>query len=143
MRIDEIVLNALPAHKLQAEVPPALSIRFPKSRQSSTIWRCCHNLTFITMSKKYYCVYLAYSKYEILTDEECANPNVPEYPPEVGRLRIYDNASSQMNTYANTMCPASQVFEADSIEEVHQKEVELKANFVNEEWLEKNIHPFV
>lgn len=57
-----------------------------------------------------YGLYLAYSKWEVLPDEECANPTVPRYPASVARVRAYNNKRDQMEAYANTMCPASQTF---------------------------------
>lgn len=92
---------------------------------------------------KFYCVYMAYSKYEVLPDEECNNPDIPEYPPDVARVRVYDNQRDQMESYANTPCPASQVFEADSKEEIDQKVKEYKKNFQDEGWLKKNIYPYI
>lgn len=53
-----------------------------------------------------YGLYLAYSKWEVLPDEECADPTVPRYPASVARVRAYDNKRDQMEAYANTMCPA-------------------------------------
>ena len=40
---------------------------------------------------KIYGVYMAYTKYEVLPDEECNNPDIPKYPPEIARVRMYDN----------------------------------------------------
>ena len=96
------------------------------------------------MNKKKYCVYLAYNKREILTPEElAADPSIPNYPPDIARLRVYDNPSDQLNAYANTMCPASRMFTADNANEVIRKEAELKANYLDEAWLEQNIYPFI
>lgn len=36
-----------------------------------------------------YGVYLAYNKWDVLPDEECRNPDIPNYPPEIARVRIY------------------------------------------------------
>ncbi len=47
-----------------------------------------------------------------------------------------------MEVYANTMCPASQIFDCekenvnDVIEQLHKK-------FDDENWLEKNIYPYI
>lgn len=95
------------------------------------------------MSKKKYCVYFAYNKHEVLPPEIAADPNIPNYPPSIARLRIYDNPTAQLEAYANTMCPASRMFTADSPNEVNRKEAELKANYLDEAWLEKNIYPFI
>ena len=42
-----------------------------------------------------YGLYLAYSKWEVLPDEECANPTVPRYPASVARVRAYNNKRDQ------------------------------------------------
>lgn len=75
-----------------------------------------------------YGLYLAYSKWEVLPDEECADPTVPRYPASVARVRAYDNKRDQMEAYANTMCPASQTFEAETKEEFDAKVAEFKKN---------------
>ena len=93
--------------------------------------------------KKFYCVYLAYSKYDVLTDEECNDPNIPEYDPRIARVRVFNTPGEQLDCFANTACPASQVFEADCEAEVVEKTRKLKENFVNEEWLKTNIEPFI
>lgn len=93
--------------------------------------------------KKFYGVYLAYSKYEILSDEQCLDPNIPKYPPQLARIRIYDNLGDQLNAYGNTMCPASQLFEADTKEEIDEKIKNFEKNFQDEFWLQENIYPFV
>lgn len=81
-----------------------------------------------------YGLYLAYSKWEVLPDEECADPTVPRYPASVARVRAYDNKRDQMEAYANTMCPASQTFEAETKEEFDAKVAEFKKNFEDEAW---------
>lgn len=73
-----------------------------------------------------YGLYLAYSKWEVLPDEECADPTVPRYPASVARVRAYDNKRDQIEAYANTMCPASQTFEAETKEELTPKSQSLK-----------------
>lgn len=90
-----------------------------------------------------YGVYLAYSKWEVLPDEMCADPNVPRYPADIARTRAYDNKRDQMEAYANTMCPASQLFEAADMNEFNEKVAELKKNFQDEEWLKEHIDPYV
>lgn len=92
---------------------------------------------------KFYCVYLAYTKYEVMPDEECNNLDIPKYPAEIGRVRVYDNPSDQMDCYSNTMCPASQCFEADTKEEIEQKVKEYQKNFQDDAWLKENIEPYI
>ena len=69
--------------------------------------------------KKIYAVYFAYSKYEVLPEEEYDNN--PTYPSGIARIRRYKTAGEQLNAYANTCCAASQMFEADSEEEAREK----------------------
>ena len=88
---------------------------------------------------KYYGVYLAYSKYEVLPQEMCEDVNVPRFPPSIARTRIYDNKLDQLEAYANTMCSDSQTFEADTLDEANQKIKEFKKNFLDENWLKENI----
>lgn len=88
-----------------------------------------------------YGVYLAYSKWEVLPDEECNDPRVPNYPSNIARVRAYDNKFAQMEAYANTRCPASVIFEAVDKKEFDEKVAELQKNFLNEAWLEENVYP--
>lgn len=90
-----------------------------------------------------YGLYLAYNKWEIFPDAYCADPTVPRYPASIARVRAYDNKYDQTEAYANTMCPASQTFEAATKEEFDAKVAELKKNFEDEAWLAENIDPYV
>lgn len=92
---------------------------------------------------KIYGVYMAYAKYEVLPDEECNNPDVPKYPPEIARVRMYNNKRDQMEAYANTMCPASQCFEADTKKEADEIVNDFKKKFQDKDWLEENIEPYI
>ena len=84
---------------------------------------------------------MAYTKYEVLPDEECNNPDIPTYPPELARVRMYDNKQAQMDAYANTMCPASQCFEADTKAEANKIVEDYKKKFQDKAWIEENIEP--
>lgn len=90
-----------------------------------------------------YGVYLAYNKWDVLPDEECRNPDIPNYPPEIARVRIYRSKLEQMEAYANTHCSASQTIEATTEAEFNQKVEQMKKNFLNKEWLEENINPYI
>lgn len=92
---------------------------------------------------KIYGVYIAYSKYDVMPDSVCADDTVPNYPVEAGRVVLCETKLEQMEVYANTPCPALQVFEADSLEDAEKKVDELKANFLNNAWLEENIYRYV
>lgn len=92
---------------------------------------------------KFYCVYMAWPKEEVMDETMEGYDKLPEYPRECARVRVYDNQFAQMDAYANTPCPASQLFEADSKEEIEKKTKEFNDNFENEKWLEENIYPYI
>lgn len=91
---------------------------------------------------KIYGVYFAYSKYEVLPDEACSDPKIPRYPRSIARVCSYSNKLDQLNAYANTMCPASMTFEADSVKEFEDKVTEFKNNFEDEAWLAEHVDPY-
>ena len=93
------------------------------------------------MNETYYCVYLPYSKYEVLEPEQRTNFNIPTYPKNFGILRICDKPEGQYEIFNNTDCAAAQMFNATSLEEVNQKVIEYQNNFSNEEWVKQNIKP--
>lgn len=91
--------------------------------------------------KKYYGVYLAYSQYDVFGRREFNDK--PEYPRELARVRLYVTQQGQLDCYANTMCPASQTFEASSKEEVNKIVEDFKNKFEDQKWLEENIYPYI
>ena len=92
---------------------------------------------------KFYCVYMAYAKYEVMDSSVEGYDKLPTYPRNCARVRIYDNPGAQFDAYANTPCPASQLFEADSKEEIEKKTKEFNENFENKEWLKEHIYPYI
>lgn len=92
---------------------------------------------------KVFGVYFAYHKCEVLPDDVCNDPNVPRYPPSIARIGKYPSYSDALNAYSNTMCPASQIIEAVDDKEFEEKVKQMKANFLNEDWLKKNIDPYI
>ena len=87
-----------------------------------------------------YGVYLAYHASDVLGDWE---PGQKEYPRDIARVRICKDKQTQLDCYVNTMCPVSQLVEAETKEEFDKQIEELKNNFENEEWLKVNIHPYI
>lgn len=92
------------------------------------------------MNKKYFCVYLPYHKSDIVPSSDERFKNLPLFPRQFARVRVYTSKFEQLNCYANTPCSESLTFEANSKEEIEQKVEELKNNFENEDWLSKNIY---
>ena len=91
---------------------------------------------------KVYGVYFAYSKQEVLPEEEYDNYPT-NYPREVAKVHTYDDAGQQLNAYANTMCQASQLVTANSKKEFNEKIEQLKNNFEDPEWVSVHIDPYV
>lgn len=92
------------------------------------------------MNKKYFCVYLPYHKSDIVPSSDEEFKNLPSFPKQFARVRVYTSKIEQLDCYANTPCLESLTFEANSKEEIEQKVEELKNNFENEDWLRENIY---
>lgn len=89
---------------------------------------------------KLYCVYFPYTQQQATGHYDSSKPR---YAREYAKVRRYRTPREQLDAYANTMCPPSMTFEADSEEEFNRKVEELKDNFENEEWLKENVYPFI
>lgn len=87
---------------------------------------------------KFYAVAFFYSAQEIGIDAD-----VITEPFIYRNTAVFNNKTDQLNCYANTMCPASQLLEANTEKELKEKIRELRNNFRNNEWLEKNIYPYL
>ena len=91
---------------------------------------------------KVYGVYFAYLKQDFFP-KEVWNRFPTDYPRDIARVHMFANASQQLNAYANTMCPASQLVTADSEKEFNEKIEQLKNNFEDPEWIAVHIDPYV
>lgn len=87
---------------------------------------------------KFYAVAFFYSAQEIGIDTD-----VITEPFIYRNTAVFNNKTDQLNCYANTMCPASQLLEANTEKELKEKIRKLRDNFRNNEWLEKNIYPYL
>lgn len=87
---------------------------------------------------KFYAVAFFYSAQEIGIDAD-----VTTEPFIYRNTAVFNNKTDQLNCYANTMCPASQLLEANTEKELKEKIRKLRDNFRNNEWLEKNIYPYL
>ena len=90
-----------------------------------------------------YGLFLPYHKSEFYDSSESFYEQLPEYPREFRRYRTYKTKHEQLNAYANTICPASQLFECENKSEVGEKLSELHYKFDDINWLNKNIFPYV
>lgn len=86
--------------------------------------------------KKYYCLMLFRTEFEL---GKSLTPGV-----WVNTDNLYfDDGYEAIEAYANTRCPASQLIDAESKEELDRKVEEMKANYADREWLETNLYPFL
>lgn len=90
-----------------------------------------------------YAVYFAYAKWEIYDKDMAGYSEMPDYPKELARTRVYDNKADQINAYANTMCPASQLIEAATEGLIVVAIDAMAENFINDAWLDEHIRPFI
>ena len=54
----------------------------------------------------------------------------------------YGDGKEALNAYANTPCPASQLIQADTEEELLEKIADMRDNFEDKDWVDRNIYPF-
>lgn len=87
---------------------------------------------------KFYAVAFFYSAQEIGIDAD-----VITEPFIYRNTAVFNNKTDQLICYANTRCPASQLLEANTEKELKEKIRKLRNNFRNNEWLEKNIYPYL
>lgn len=86
--------------------------------------------------KKYYALMLFYSETDLdISDNPRKWVNVQN--------RYYVNGEEALNAYANTPCPASQLIDANSIEELVAKMNQMLVNFNDNDYLEKNLYPYL
>lgn len=57
--------------------------------------------------------------------------------------RYFTNGTEALDYYANTPCPASQIIDAKNTEELENKMDEMIENYQNNEWLEKELYPYL
>ena len=74
------------------------------------------------------------------TDENYAT--IPRYPKEFRRYGIYKTKGDALNAFANTMCPASQMFECKE-DELEHVLADFDAKFADPEWLKVHIDPYI
>lgn len=91
---------------------------------------------------KVFGVFMPYHKNEILDSYYKGYDKLPSYPREYRRVRVFTDKLIQMEVYANTMCPASQIFECEE-EDIDKAIEKLNNQFDDENWLEKNVYPFI
>lgn len=86
---------------------------------------------------KYFAVLLFYTAGEI------GNTELPPHVYMCTNIVKFDNGEKALNFYANTPCPASQLIDAESEEELNIKCKEMCFNMQDEDWLNKNLFPYL
>ena len=84
-------------------------------------------------------------KYAVMLFETEINLGVSVTPNKwVNYRNIYfDNGIEALDCYANTCCPASQLVDGADDYELQCKMGEMMLNYMDEEWLNKNLYPFM
>ena len=86
--------------------------------------------------KKVYAVMLFF------TEIELGISTVPNKWVNIKNVK-FDNGADAVNYYANTKCPASQLIDAESEEELIEKMNQMIKNFNNQEWLDNDLYPYL
>ena len=55
----------------------------------------------------------------------------------------YDKGIDALEAYANTRCPASQLVDATSDEELDKEIEQMRKNYQDENWLNENLYPYM
>lgn len=85
-------------------------------------------------SRKYYCVMLFFEESDITGNTR------REKEEWINTRNVYfRNGTMALEYYANTRCPASQLIDAENIEELVKKRNQMLLNFKDEKFL-KNLH---
>lgn len=74
------------------------------------------------------------------TEVELGYSHIPNKWVNVSN-QIYFNGFDALNAYANTRCPASQLVEGDTPEELADNMIQMVHNFNNETWLNTELYP--
>lgn len=84
--------------------------------------------------------------YAVLLFEKAGNLGEDEIPPHVylcTNKRYFNNGVDALSYYANTPCPASQLLDANTEEELNDKITEMIINYQDENWLNENLYPYM
>ena len=86
---------------------------------------------------KFFAVMLFYPGYEI-------GLPFPENNTWINtRTFKYTNYQEALNAYANIPCPASQLIEANTEEELQAQMEQMLRNYHDPKWLEENLYPYL
>lgn len=91
---------------------------------------------FLKDRKRHWALMLFY------TEMELGISNMPNKWVNVSN-RIYDRGIDALEAYSNTKCPASQLVDGDTPEELEQAMLSMIEHYKDEKWLEENLYPYM
>ena len=89
-----------------------------------------------------YGVFFPYHKSDFISMSDSNYDTLPDYPLEFMRYRVYGTKNEQLESFANTRCPASVLFECEEAQ-LEEKLQELRKNYSSREWLKVNVEPYL
>ena len=76
------------------------------------------------------------------TELELGISNKPNKWVNVGN-RYFSNGTQALDAYANTPCPASQLVDGETPEELEKEMTDMLAHYQDDKWLEDNLYPYL
>lgn len=76
------------------------------------------------------------------TELEMGISNSPNKWVNTGNA-YFTNGVDALNAYANTKCPASQLVDGETPEELEQAMLDMIEHYKDDKWLEENLYPYM
>lgn len=76
------------------------------------------------------------------TELEMGISNSPNRWVNTGII-YYDKGIDALNAYSNTRCPASQLVDGETPDELEREILDTIEHFKDEKWLEENLYPYM
>lgn len=108
-------------------------MKYPSKRMTTDLQQQVSD-AFKTPTKKVYALMLFYTEMELGISQK------PNTWINFGN-QYYENGIEALEAYANTPCPASQLIDAESKEELLVKMNDMLNNFKDNKWLEECLYP--
>lgn len=77
------------------------------------------------------------------TAGELAEETLPSNAYLLKDIHYFDNGIEALNEYANTKCPASQLIEGNTKEELEENILKMIINYSDNEWINKNLFHYL
>ena len=76
------------------------------------------------------------------TELEMGISNTPNKWTNVSNI-FFSNGVDALEAYANTRCPASQLVDGETPEDLEREMNDMVENYKDEKWLEENLYPYM